>query len=166
MLGWIIALLLFICFIVYVCLNYRTGRYLRSKDTDTAFVATFEEVGMDSIEAFLHTMIKRARREILLVSPWIKSGIWERMRVTIIEFMDNGGTVRVFIKGDDDDFTSGRSDRSVVDDIVGNGGKVTFVPRLHAKLCVVDRLEVLISSANLTRSGLDFSYEAGVWCCY
>ncbi|MCK4736056.1 MAG: hypothetical protein KAT65_26610 [Methanophagales archaeon] len=195
MVGWIAAFIILFCLVVFIILyyfesrdnrelrerlketsEYKSGKrseyleryiaqFLKKKKQDTVFTATFENVGMDSIEDTLHTMIKRARREILLVSPWITEGIWGRMRVTIIEFMDNGGVVKVFIRGVEDDFASGLSDRGVVDEITRHGGKVTFVPRLHAKLCVVDRCETLISSANLTRSGLDFGYEAGVWSC-
>jgi len=73
--------------------------------------------------------------------------------------------LRVFIKGTEEDFSSGRSDWSVVKEIRRYGGKVKFVPELHAKVYVVDRREALICSANLPRSGLDFGYEAGIWTC-
>jgi phosphatidylserine/phosphatidylglycerophosphate/cardiolipin synthase-like enzyme len=139
--------------------------FLKGKKQDTAFAATFERVGMDSIENTLHTMINRAEMEIILVSPWIKEGIWDRIRGSVFEFVKNGGELKVFIKGTKEDFSFGRSDWSVVEEIRRYGGVVTFVPQLHAKLYLVDRREALISSANLSRSGMDFSYEAGVWTC-
>jgi phosphatidylserine/phosphatidylglycerophosphate/cardiolipin synthase-like enzyme len=138
---------------------------LKGKKPDTVFAATFERVGMDSIENTLHAMIGRAEMEIILVSPWIKEGIWDRIRGSVLEFVKDGGELKVFIRGTDEDFSSGRSDWGVVKDIREFGGVVTFVPQLHAKLYVVDCHEALICSANLSRSGLDFSYEAGVWTC-
>ena len=198
MLGWIVALIIFICLIVYICRDYKTKGYCRElqrkfkeikatseykswkrleyleryvdlfvkkKKQDTVFAATFESVGMDSIEDSLHAMIGRAEMEIVLVTPWIKEGIWKRIRGGVLEFVKDGGELKVFIKGTEDDFSSGRSDWNVVDEIRGVGGVVKFVPMLHAKVYVVDRREALISSANLSRSGLDFGYEAGVWTC-
>jgi phosphatidylserine/phosphatidylglycerophosphate/cardiolipin synthase-like enzyme len=140
-------------------------QFLNKKKRDTVFAATFEAVGMDSIEDSLHAMIRRADMEIIFVTPWIKEGIWERIRGSVFEFLKNGGELRGFIKGTKEDFSSGRSDYSVVKEIRMNGGVVKFVPTLHAKVYVVDRREALICSANLSRSGLDFSYEAGVWTC-
>jgi len=139
--------------------------FLKGKKQDTVFAATFESVGMDSIEDSLHAMIGRAEMEIILVTPWIKEGIWKRIRGSVLDFVKDGGDLRVFIKGIDEDFSSGRSDWSVVNEISQYGGVVKFVPKLHAKVYVVDKREALISSANLSRSGLDFGYEAGMWTC-
>ncbi|MBE9594761.1 MAG: phospholipase D family protein, partial [Proteobacteria bacterium] len=156
--------------------EYKTGKrledleryitqFLKEKKPDTVFAATLEKVGMDSIENTLHAMINRAEMEIVLVTPWIKEGIWERVQGKVLEFVKNGGELKVFIKGTKEDFSSGRSDYSVVKEIGKYGGVVKFVPKLHAKVYVVDQREALICSANLSRSGLDFSYEAGVWTC-
>jgi phosphatidylserine/phosphatidylglycerophosphate/cardiolipin synthase-like enzyme len=139
--------------------------FLKGKKQDTVFAATFEAVGMDSIENTLHAMINRAEMEIVFVTPWIKEGIWKRIRGSVLKFLKDGGELKVFIKGTKEDFSSGRSDFSVVEEIRKFGGVVKFVPKLHAKVYVVDRREALICSANLSRSGLDFSYEAGVWSC-
>jgi len=198
MLGWIVALIVFFCFVVILSLfyfewrenlrlwkrlkevkttsEYKTGKrledleryinlFLNKKKRDTVFAATLEKVGVDSIENTLHAMIGRAEMEIILVTPWIKEGIWERIRGKVLSFLENGGELKVFIKGTKEDFSSGRSDYSVVKGIRKFGGVVIFVPQLHAKVYVVDRREALICSANLSRSGMDFSYEAGVWTC-
>jgi len=156
--------------------EYKTGKrledleryvtqFLNKKKQDTVFAATFEAVGMDSIENTLHAMINRAEMEIAFVTPWIKEGIWKRIRGSVLKFLKDGGELKVFIKGTKEDFSSGRSDFSVVEEIRKFGGVVKFVPQLHAKVYVVDRSEALICSANLSRSGMDFSYEAGVWTC-
>ena len=139
--------------------------HIQKNKPDTAFTATFEAVGLDSNEEFLHKMFKRATTEILIASPWIKEGAWKRLRPRIVTFINNGGALTVFIKGQKEDCARGASDRSVIDEIRSHGGDVKFVPKLHAKVYVVDRREALITSANLTRSGLDFGYEAGIWTC-
>ena len=156
--------------------EYKTGKrledleryvsqFLKEKKPDTVFATTFEKVWMDSIENTLHAMINRAEMEIIFVAPWIKERIWRRVRGKVLKFVKDGGELRVFIKGTKEDFSSRRSDYSVVKDIRKYGGVVKFVPRLHAKVYVVDQREALICSANLSRSGMDFSYEAGVWTC-
>ena len=132
---------------------------------DSVFAATFEAVKMDSIEESLKTMVAKANREILIVSPWITYGAWSRIKGRVFKFLTNGGELEVFMKGNADDFSGGFSNQSVVDEMRTHGGKVHFVPELHAKLYVVDRREVLITSANLIKNGLDNSYEAGVWTC-
>jgi sugar-specific transcriptional regulator TrmB len=108
--------------------EYKTGKrledleryitqFLNKKKPDTVFAATFEKVGMDSIEDSLHAMINRAEMEIILVTPWIKEGIWNRIKGSVFEFIKNGGELRGFIKGTKEDFSSGRSDYSVVKEI-------------------------------------------------
>lgn len=187
MLEWIVAFVFLVCLIVYIALDYTTRGYekrairalrvekkqlqryinhhIKKKKPDTAFAATFEAVGMDSIEDYLHRMIGQAEYEIVIVTPWIKEAAWRRIKTRVVKFCENGGELKVFIKGNDQDFRRGTSDLSVVDEISNYGGVVTFVPKLHAKLYVIDRQEALITSANLTRSGFDFGYEAGVWTC-
>lgn len=138
---------------------------VQKKNPDTAFIATFEVVGMDSIESQLNKMFRKADREIIIISPWIKRGAWNRIRTIIHNFIDNGGKIEVFMKGDEEDFLKGFSDRDVVNAIKYLGGEVKFVPTLHAKVVVIDRQEAIITSANFTTGGLDFNYEGGIWTC-
>ncbi len=165
MLAWIVALILFFCLVVFVALTILLLKGVKKINYDTAFVATFEDRGMDSIEESLKAMIAKANREILIASPWITYGAWRRIKWDVAKFVKKGGELKVFLKGNADDFARGSSDRSVVDEVIALGGVVRFVPKLHAKLYVVDRCEALIAAANLSKSGLDWSYEAGVWSC-
>jgi phosphatidylserine/phosphatidylglycerophosphate/cardiolipin synthase-like enzyme len=187
MLEWIVSLLLLGALVAYIVMDYHSRRYERDalralrvenqhlqryvdehvskQKADTTFTATLEKVGIDSIEDSLHGMISRAQSEILIVTPWIKEAAWQRIKGRVSKFCKDGGALKVYIRGIDEDFSASRSDRSVVDEIRRFGGVVTCVPDLHAKLYVIDRHEALITSANLTRSGLDFGYEAGVWTC-
>jgi len=165
MLALIVALILFLCLVVFVALTLLLLKGVKKINYDTAFVATFEDRGMDSIEESLKVMVAKANRDILIASPWIKGAAWSRIKWDIAKFIKNGGELKVFLKGNADDFARGSSDRGVVDEVIALGGVVRFVPRLHAKLYVIDRCEALIASANLSKSGLDWSYEAGVWSC-
>ena len=187
MLGWVVALVILVCFIAYVGMDYRiiahykrtiqelegkndrflrgAKSYIKKKKQETAFVATFEKVGMDSIENSLHQMISRAQSEIIIVSPWVKERLWERINKRVTKFVNNGGAFTLIIKGAQEDFDNGRTDLCVIEEIRRMGCVVRFVPDLHAKLYVVDRREALIASANLTGGGFDYSYEAGVWTC-
>ena len=143
--------------------NYINQNRIRMRNPDTAFIATFEVAGMDSIESQLNEMFRKANREIIIVSPWIKISAWNRIEPTIRNFLDNGGKFEVFMKGDDEDFSSGFSDRGVVNEIKSLGSEVKFIPRLHAKVVVIDGQEAIITSANFTSGGLDFNYEGGIW---
>ena len=89
---------------------------------DSVFAATFEDVEMDSIEESLKTMIAKAEREILIVSSGITETAWRRIKWDVVKFVKNGGELSVFLKGDAYDFAGGRSDRSVVDEVIALGG--------------------------------------------
>jgi phosphatidylserine/phosphatidylglycerophosphate/cardiolipin synthase-like enzyme len=45
------------------------------------------------------------------------------------------------------------------------GGAVKFMPKLHAKIILVDKREAVVTSANFTTGGLDLNYEGGIWTC-
>ncbi len=184
MFEWVIVLVLLVGLIAYIVIDYKTkgldrkairvlsvenewlqhyvDEHITKRQPDTVFVATFQTGGMDSIESSLHQMIIKAQSEILIVSPWIKMYAWQRISGRVSKFCKNGGKLRVFMNGIKEDFDKGYSDWSVVKDIRSVGGVVTYVPRVHAKLCVIDRREALITSANLTLGGFDSNYEAGV----
>jgi len=50
MLALIVALILFLCLVVFVALTLLLLKGVKKINYDTAFVATFEDRGMDSIE--------------------------------------------------------------------------------------------------------------------
>lgn len=161
----IVTIVLFVCLVVFVALTFFLLKEVKRKNYDSAFIATFQDRGLDSIEDSLKAMVAKAKREILIVSPWVTYDAWRRIKWDVAKFVKKGGELKVVMKGTDDDFACGRSHREVVDEILALGGVVRFVPKLHAKLYVVDRCEALIVSANFSTAGLDNSYEAGVWSC-
>ena len=160
-----VTIVLFVCLVVFVAFTFILLKEVKRKNYDSAFIATFQDRGLDSIEESLKAMVAKAKREILIVSPWVTYDAWRRIKWDVAKFVKNGGELKVVMRGTDDDFASGRSHREVVEEVLALGGVVRYVSKLHAKLYVVDRCEALIVSANFSTAGLDNSYEAGVWSC-
>lgn len=70
----ILTIVLFVCLVVFVALTLLLLKGVKKINYDSAFVATFQDRGMDSIEESLKVMVAKAKREILIVSPWITYG--------------------------------------------------------------------------------------------
>jgi hypothetical protein len=139
------------------CLESSAG-----KAPSALFLETFQPRGLYTFDEKLCRMLERAEFEVVIVSPWIKRQMWERIKGPLKRFVRQGGKVRVFMRGCESDFSAGLSD-DLVQDIRDLGGDVFPVRQLHAKLYVVDRKEAIIASANLTKGGIEGNYEAGVW---
>lgn len=60
------------------------------------------------------------------------------------------------------DFATGASDIDAVCKVAKLGAKVLSLPRLHAKVYVIDRVVALVTSANATHSGMRRNWECGV----
>ena len=144
--------------------NY-INQYIKKNNTDSAFIATFEIAGIDGIENQLNEMLDKADQEIMIITPWITWDGWKRYRRPIQDFIRNGGQFKLYMRGEKGDFEKGLSNENVVKEIKNFGGTVKFVPNLHAKIFLIDREEIIITSANLTGRGLDHNYESGIWTC-
>lgn len=132
------------------------------KNPAVLFLGTFPSLGRHTFEDKLHRMLEDALFEIVIVSPWIKRQTWNRMKVPLGSFSRRGGTLRVFMRGSESDYSLGLSDnlQDVISDL---GGEVLMVAQLHAKIYMVDRREAIVASANLTRGGTEGNYEGGIW---
>lgn len=126
------------------------------------FLETSPERGICSFEDRLRRMLEEAEFEIVIVSPWIKRSVWDRIKKPFRGFVQRGGRLRVFIRGCDGDYSSGLCD-DISAEIQDLGGELVTLKQLHAKLYLVDRKQAIISSANLTRGGAENNYEAGIW---
>ncbi len=133
-----------------------------SKDRNALFLETFQPRGLYTFEDKLRLMLEGAKFEVIIVSPWIKRQMWERIRGQLLRFVRQGGKIRVFMRGCESDFSAGLSD-DLIQDIKDLGGDIFLVKQLHAKLYVVDRKEAIIASANLTKGGIESNYEVGIW---
>lgn len=133
-----------------------------AKDPDALFLATFQPKARRTFEERLERMLESAEYEIIIASPWIKGQMWDRIKGPIKRFARKGGSLRIFMRGCESDFSYGWSDdiRREVKEI---GGEIIFISQLHAKLYVVDKREAIVASANLTKGGIESNYEAGIW---
>jgi hypothetical protein len=139
-------------------------RYIAASPSDqgSVFLTTFTPRGKRTFEEKLDQMLESAEYEVIIVSPWIKAQIWNRIKGPIIRFVHKGGSLRVFIRGCQSDFSSGQSD-DIRKDVEELGGEIIFINQLHAKLYAVDKREAIVASANLTKGGIEGNYEAGIW---
>ena len=128
----------------------------------TLFLSTFPPRGQHSIESCLSRMLETARFEVVIVSPWIKKQMWDRIAAPLNRFSRRGGRLVVFMRGCESDYSAGMSD-DIQNAVRNLGGEVLFVRPLHAKIYVIDRKEAIVTSANLSKGGIDDNYEAGVW---
>lgn len=126
------------------------------------FLATFSPAGHYSFEERLRKMLDTAEFEIVIVSPWIKRHTWDRIRGPLPKFVRRGGKLKVIMRGCDSDYSLGMSD-DLHNEVASLGGEITLVSHLHAKIYLVDRKEAILTSANLTKGGIEDNYEAGLW---
>lgn len=128
----------------------------------TLFLRTFQPQGLHTFQDKLIAMLEGAEYEVVIVSPWIKRQTWDRVKGPLRRFARKGGKLRVFIRGCESDYTLGLSDK-LQKEVEELGGEVVHVRQLHAKIYMVDRKEAIVTSANLTKGGLEGNYEAGIW---
>ena len=131
-------------------------------DPCVLFLSTCSRQGRHAFEDELHRMLEDAKFEIVIVSPWIKSQTWNRMKGPLHKFSRRGGKLRVFMRGSESDYSLGLSD-NLQKEVNELGGEVVLVAKLHAKIYMADRKEAIVTSANLTKGGTEANYEGGIW---
>lgn len=129
---------------------------------NASFLVTSPSRGVHTFEDSLVDMLERAEFEIIIVSPWIKVQTWNRIKAPLTKFARRGGRLKVFMRDCEVDYSNGMSD-DIHEEVAALGGEIVPVEKLHAKIYLVDRREAIITSANLTKGGIDDNYEAGIW---
>jgi phosphatidylserine/phosphatidylglycerophosphate/cardiolipin synthase-like enzyme len=132
------------------------------KDPYILFLGTTPSQGQYTFENKLYRMLDDAKFEIVIVSPWIKRETWNRINGPLGKFSRRGGKLSVFMRGSESDYSQGRSD-NLQEEISDLGGEIILVALLHAKIYMADRKEAIITSANLTKGGMQSNYEGGIW---
>jgi hypothetical protein len=135
---------------------------IRADDPDLVFLGTFKPMEVYTLKERLVRMIDHAEFEIEIVSPWIKRQTWESIKVSIARFIGKGGSLRVFIRDEESDFSNRLGD-DIREEVEAIGGEIILIKQLHAKIYLVDRREAIVTSANLTRGGFEGNIEAGIW---
>ena len=126
------------------------------------FLGTLPSKSLHSFEDKLSRMLEGAEFEVVILSPWVKKQMWNRVRGQLKKFIQKGGNLRVFMRGCESDYKLGLSD-DISGDVAAIGGKAIVVRQLHAKIYMVDRKEAIITSSNFTKGGVESNYEAGIY---
>ncbi len=100
----------------------------------------------------------RNSKEQLLASPFIKSTV-ARM---ILNNRAQDADIRFMTSFKLTNFYRNSSDIEALKSFMHNNVKVRNYPRLHAKTYIFDSDKAIITSANLTLSGLKTNYECGI----
>lgn len=117
------------------------------------------------LRAALAEVIHSASEELLIASPYIKE---TEARWVCDQLGDTGCPrpcmVRVLTDIRSDSILTGSLDLEALEIFRKRHGQAQIVslPRLHAKVYVADTRRALVTSANLTPSGLDGNFEYGV----
>ncbi len=110
-------------------------------------------------------LVSHIREYGLIVSPYITTPPVERI-VDILRRQDAALTIRLDVLTDlsTPHILYGSTDPTAIlllmDAVPGT--RITYLPRLHAKVYIADESEAIITSANLTEHGLLWNYEYGV----
>ncbi len=99
-----------------------------------------------------------ARESIKLCAPYVKADVIS----SILEASQPGVSVELITKVNLRDFHSKVSDVGSLQQILSRGGHVYNCSNLHAKAYIFDDRQCIVTSANLTNSGLSKNVECGL----
>ena len=110
--------------------------------------------------------IAQAKKSLLICSPFVGRGPCER----IADILHDRGVSSIpllFLTNlSRDNMLGGGTDVSALVELCNAmpHTEIRFLPNLHAKVYVVDDRYAILTSANLTESGLCRNYEYGIYC--
>ena len=127
----------------------------------TYFVHTspkyFEEYHVEDVQKIIKRMLHSAKSEIRILSPYIEI-LHDELIKLITEKTEL--TFKMITRPKDDKGVN----RKVIDQLNKyTGGNCKSNWKIHSRLVIVDKHEVLISSSDLDRNGLIDQYNAGIW---
>lgn len=127
----------------------------RKKQSEFPF---FQKIVTTPSIEFLKEMVSVAKKEIIIVSPWIKLHTLQ----TIVNHCKQNINWKVLTRGDIEDFRQGTSDIEAFRFMIDNKFfDLRTLEDLHAKVYVIDNKLSLVTSANLTVAGMQFNNEIG-----
>jgi predicted Holliday junction resolvase-like endonuclease len=91
-------------------------------DPDLVFLGTFKPMVVYTLKERLIRMIDLAEFEIEIISPWIKRQTWECIKVSVARFIKKGGSLRVFIRDEESDFSRRMGD-DIREEVEAMGGR-------------------------------------------
>ena len=117
----------------------------------------FEEYHVEDIQKIIRRMFHSAKSEIRILSPYI-----EIMHDELIKLMTEKPKLSFKM------ITRPKEDRGVNKKVIDQLNKYTKGNckanwKIHSRMIIIDKNEVLISSSDLDRNGLIDQYNAGLW---
>lgn len=106
---------------------------------------------------WLEKHLPKCRKRFLVASPYVGDYL-----PLIARHLQSSVSRVLLTRTDLRDFAQGASDIDAVCETARLGAKVFSLPRLHAKVYVIDNNAALVTSANATRSGMHRNWECGV----
>jgi len=110
-------------------------------------------------------LLTEARSSLVLCSPFIGRGPCERISRNVAPNASRGFEVSVLTDLSRDNILSGSTDVAALSDLVKAipSTTVRFLPSLHAKVYIADERQAIVTSGNMTDSGLVRNFEYGVF---
>lgn len=106
---------------------------------------------------WLHEACHECKTRFLVSSPYIGP-----LLAKVVSELASGVQKWLLTKTDLRDFALGASDVDALCDLASQGTLIHSLPRLHAKVYVVDEKQALVTSANATDGGMRRNWECGV----
>lgn len=109
-------------------------------------------------------LLGRASTSLILCAPFIGRGPCDRVRRRLSALHDARFQMTMLTDLSRDNILSGATDVTAIADVVKDFPTATirFLPSLHAKVYVADETHAIVTSANMTDSGLHRNFEYGM----
>ncbi len=104
--------------------------------------------------------VQNANENISICSPYVKFNVLKE----VYKHKKNNVNFCLITNFNFASFYDHSSDINGMKYILENGDEITNYQSLHAKIYIFDKKSVVITSANLTKSGLAKNYEYGIFC--
>jgi phosphatidylserine/phosphatidylglycerophosphate/cardiolipin synthase-like enzyme len=126
------------------------------------FIVTTPNGASETVSGEISVELSQAQKEVLICSPWITYLVDE---LSNLNRKGNGKKIKlkVITRLVKEDIDGGITDLDKLRVLEKNfGAEIRYNNNLHAKMIIIDNSIAIISSANLTKKGLNVNYEAGV----
>ncbi len=105
-----------------------------------------------------YNLVSNCNNEMILCAPFIKTETVNE----ILRMKKDSSKLTVITSSNISNFIQNSSDLSAIKRLLESKATVLNYQNLHAKIYMFDKLKALITSANLTYSGMNRNYEYGV----
>ena len=126
-------------------------------------MANISVLGRDWKQTFAN-LIRSARTELVISSPYVTRDGIDFILNNLSQPARDGVRVRFVTNLSPTNICQGSTDPHAFLTLIGSARMVEIIhlSRLHAKVYVADLSHAIVTSANLTRGGLELNYECGM----